>query len=452
MERRSFLTAGLAAAASAFIPLSACARLAATRQGRTRARRLGYGPLASVADETTGLPLLRLPSGFRYMTFGWTGDPMADSTPTPAAHDGMAAFEVGPGRTRLIRNHEVRLGSSARAVAPSTTYDPQAGGGTTTLDFDTASGKLISSHTSLAGTSVNCAGGPTPWGTWLTCEETMDQAGPTPASRPHGYVFEVPVVGAAAPEPLRAMGRFVHEATAVDPDTGIVYQTEDRGTAGLYRFTPRERGVLARGGRLEMLAIEGAPNYDTRTRQVPGKPLKVEWVEIERPDDPDNPDPMAVFNQGYAKGGAIFARLEGAWYGDDRIFVVSTSGGLLKLGQVFAFDPKEQELTLVFESPEPAVAQNIDNITMSPRGGLVLCEDGAPRPQRLHGMTTDGRIFPIAENNVLLDGRKNGFVGDFRTREFAGCVFSPDGTWLFVNAQSPGITFAITGDWEEGGL
>jgi uncharacterized protein len=131
---------------------------------------------------------------------------------------------------------------------------------------------------------------------------------------------------------------------------------------------------------------------------------------------------------------------------------VSTNGGRVKLGQVFAYDPEEKELTLIFESPSQEIARNLDNITVSPRGGLVVCEDGGPQPQRLHGMTQDGRIFPFAQNNIVLEGQKNGFKGDFRTREFAGATFSPDGNWLFVNAQSPGITFAITGDWASGGL
>lgn len=452
MERRSFFTAGLAAAAGALVPLSACARLASTRGGPRLTANAGLGPLAPVRDETTGLPLLWLAPGFRYLTFGWTGDAQSDGTPTPSSHDGMAAFAIGPGRTRLIRNHEVRLTVAPSASRTGPVYDPAAGGGTTTLDFDTSAGTLIASRNSLTGTSVNCAGGPTPWGSWLTCEETMDQRGRMRATRPHGYIFEVPLTGEAEPEPLRAMGRFVHEAVAVDPETGIVYETEDQLTAGLYRFTPNERGLLAKGGRLEMLAIERWPGYDTRTRQIAGKPLPVEWVEIERPDDPLDHTALAVFNQGLAKGGAIFGRLEGAWYGDGRIFIVSTSGGNVKMGQVFAYDPREKELTLIFESPAAEVARNIDNVTVGPRGSLVLCEDGGPQPQRVHALTRDGRIFPIAQNNIVLDGQKNGFTGDFRAREFAGATFSGDGRWLFVNAQSPGLTFAITGDWAAAGI
>lgn len=452
MERRHFLTAGLAATAGALLPLSACARLANTLGGPRLPASRALGPLAPVRDETTGLPLLWLPPGFRYLTMGWTGDAQDDGAPTPAAHDGMAAFAIGPGRARLIRNHEVRFAVAPSASAAGPVYDPSAGGGTTTLDFDTATGKLLSSRISIAGTSVNCAGGPTPWGSWLTCEETMDQSRFTRATRPHGYVFEVPLVGDAEPEPLRDMGRFVHEAVAVDPVTGIVYETEDQLLSGFYRFTPAVRGQLAKGGTLEMLAIDGSPYYDTRTRPRVGETLDAAWVLIDTPDDPLNPDRAAVFRQGYLKGGAIFGRLEGAWFGDGRIFIVSTNGGRVKMGQVFSYDPAEQEITLIFESPSAEVARNLDNICVSPRGALVVCEDGGPQPQRVHGLTRGGHIFPFAQNNIVLDGQVRGFKGDFRAREFAGATFSPDGTWLFVNAQSPGITFAITGDWASAGL
>lgn len=445
MDRRDLLKTALTA--GALLPLSSCARLATMFGGPRLPAHRALGPLAPVRDETTGLPLLWLPPGFRYLTIGWSGDAQDDDVPTPRFHDGMAAFAIGPGRTRLIRNHEVRLAAAPAASRSGPVYDAAAGGGTTTLDFDTATGKLLSSHVSLTGTSVNCAGGPTPWGSWLTCEETMDQSGRTRATRPHGYVFEVPLDGVAEPEPLTAMGRFVHEAVAIDPVTGIVYETEDTLMAGFYRFTPKERGLLAKGGTLEMLAIADRPHYDTRQGQRVGEPMKVAWVPIEKPDDPFDRDPAGVFRQGYLLGGAIFGRLEGAWYGDGMIFLVSTSGGDTKLGQVFAYDPAERELTLIFESPSQEVARNLDNITVSPRGSLIVCEDGGPQAQRVHVLSRDGHIMPFAQNNIVLAGEKNGFTGDFRVREFAGATFSPDGRWLFVNAQTPGITFAITGEW-----
>jgi secreted PhoX family phosphatase len=411
---------------------------------------VGYGPLLPVRDETTGLPLVSLPKGFKCISFGWTGDRLSDEGATPAAHDGMACFATErAGRVRLVRNHE--LGGGAPFVA-SPIYDPLAAGGTTNLTFDTGAGRLIDSRGSLAGTVRNCAGGPTPWGTWLTCEESV--AGPETEgkfTKPHGYIFDVPVEAGATAQPILAMGRFVHEAVAVDPATSIVYETEDADTSGLYRFVPARPRDLTAGGTLQMLAILDRPRMDLRRDQPKGVRYPVAWVDIAEPDRAhfEKTDGKGVFRQGLEAGGATFARLEGAWYGGGLIYFTSTSGGNARMGQVWELDPVREELRLVIESPGAEVLNMPDNICVSPRGGLLLCEDGTSNPC-LHGVTRDGRIFRFGRNTMVLAGERNGLAGDFRNREFAGACFSPDGQWLFVNIQTPGVTLAITGPWEAG--
>jgi len=443
MDRRSFLKTAAVGAAAA-VPFTAFIERGQAH-GRGRHRGVGYGPLAPVVDETTGLPLLLLPKGFSYVSFGWTGDLMTNGLPTPGSHDGMAAFGDRRHRVRLVRNHERGNGTPFSGAY----YDGGAAGGTTTLTFDTREGSLIETTDSLSGTLRNCAGGPTPWGSWMTCEETTASAG-----QPHGYVFDVPADGFGDATPIRDMGRFSHEALAVDPHTGYIYETEDAGgSSGFYRYVPSRRYRPATGGKLYMLKVKGQDLVNLGAGYENGTTFKVEWVPIEQPDDesPSMPGNF-VWAQGRELGAATFARLEGCWYGHDRmIYIVSTSGGTVGQGQIWVYDPKKERITLLFESPDAAVLNAPDNITVSPRGGLVLCEDGSGE-EFLHGLTVDGEIFKFAQNNVVLNGERNGIVGDFRGSEFAGACYSPDGDWLFTNAQSPGITFAITGPWRKGAL
>jgi uncharacterized protein len=354
LQRRQFLRqASLLGAAAFSVPLEAW--VARSRSGTAPGD--GYGPLTPVKDEATGLSLLELPSGFRYVTFGWTGDELVDGWRTPGAHDGMAAFAWRPGRVRLIRNHEVALGPALGAAA--LTYDPAAGGGTTTLEFDVTEGTWVSGRLSLGGTVRNCAGGPTPWRSWLTCEESLVQPGAGQAyTRRHGYVFEVPLDGAPTCEPIVAMGRFVHEAVAIDPASGIVYETEDARRAGLYRFLPKDRERLAEGGALEMLAMAGKPRFDTRKSQRVGMTYSIAWVPIEQPDRAhasERADGGGVFEQGWANGAATFARLEGACYSAGKVYVTATSGGDADMGQVWELDPARETIRLVYESPRAGV-------------------------------------------------------------------------------------------------
>lgn len=468
VARRHFLGGAAAAAAGAAVGVNPFAALAVSAAGGRRPRQAGlgeggYGPLSPVADRRDGVERLALPAGFSYLGFGFEGDPMSDGNPTPKAHDGMGAFALPNGNVRLVRNHEDR---DAPGVSPldgdsnRPFYDRLGPAGTTTLEVRTladGSVELVRDFVSLQGTIVNCAGGiHPPTQSWLTCEETtqgVSQGWP----EAHGFVFEVPAAanGPVQAVPLTAMGRFVHEATATDPRTGIVYETEDRGSSGFYRFLPEDPRNLAAGGTLQILAVEGRPGYDTRTGQTVGENLPVAWVDIPDPNPAAaETDPSAVFKQGLARGAAIFDRLEGAWYSDGEVFFNSTSGGEAGEGQVWNYRPNRRTgggvVRLMFESPAETVLDNPDNICVSPAGGILLCEDGDLPNLFTRGLTPDGRIFDFAQE--LETGR-----------EWCGATFSPDGDTLFINIQGDtsggdgnggnlGKTFAIWGPFERGAL
>jgi secreted PhoX family phosphatase len=415
-----------------------------------------YGPLAPVVDGTTGLPLIELPAGFKYWTYGWAGSRMTDGIATPRRHDGMAVVAVKGNQLALVRNHEIN-GLVPAAIPAPATYDPRAAGGCSTLLFDAFTGKWQASYMSLSGTQNNCAGGLTPWGSWLTCEETTT----TTNGVPHGFVFEVPGFGTAKPLPIKQMGRFSHEATATDPVTGYVYETEDATPSGFFRYRPNTYGKLLDGGVLEMLKVKGAHNFNfsginnVYPSFAHGTTWEVEWVPV------PNPEQTGCYARGAANGGAGFARLEGCWYDSGIVHFLSTSGGPARKGQVFEYDPRRETLTLILEAGAGSEEPNgIDNLTVSPRGGVILCEDGGHDPQRMLGMNSAGEYFEFARNAIQLNAGDIASLeaqfpgiasvlspGSYTGEEWCGACFHD--RWLFVNIQTPGITFAITGPWNE---
>ena len=482
VDRRNFLRMGLMGTAMASVGIMADSPAAGAAMLQQSLR--------TVAPRSASLigagPELALPVGFSYHTMGAFGSAMTDGYITPPIHDGMACFDAGDGTWRLVRNHELGEGNDIPAGTvigdPATAWDTKAPGGTVTLSVDASNAEYISSWISLNGTDTNCGGMPTPWGTWLTCEETTAGVN-SGRKKPHGYVFEVDPTEDASTftRPYRAMGRFLHEAGAVDPTTGVVYLTEDEGPDGFYRYIPDsytegEQPDL-RYGKLQMLRVPDQPLYNTIVGQTVGVSIACDWVTIEDPNPSDAEDnASAVFKQGRAKGGAKFLGGEGCTFRDGGVVFGSSDGGDAGLGQVWEYVPTDNigvpnekgELTLLFESTARGELDGPDNMCTSPGGGIIICEDGNLRNNRVLGLRPNGTMVKIAENLVGVqqhyleasgklydptvpdDGKSAGDGIGFS--EFAGPTFSPDGQWLFVNIQVPGITCAITGDWYSLGL
>lgn len=442
---------GLGSMAFAGLAARACAQAPAAGMNEVH----GYGPL--IRDPNN---LIDLPKGFSYRVISRFRNVMDDGHLVPNAADGMGAIALGKGKVALVRNHELsqadlRFGPFTRDVAKDfATYDRIADtrampipGGTTTLIYDMKTGQREAEWLSLCGTIRNCSGGITPWGSWLTCEENTTRAG-NGVGKDHGYVFEVPVRhrGLVDPVPLKAMGRFNHEAACVDPRTGIVYLTEDRADGLLYRFIPDEKGKLAKGGRLEALALSDDRIADTRNWSAvsiaKGQQHRARWVPLSNPESPDDDLRM----QGFAKGATLFARGEGIFWGDDELYFACTNGGAAKFGQIFRYRPasnegfvsKSQEtgmLELFLESTNPAFYNYGDNICVMPNGHLLVCEDQYTEivDNHLRAVNGAGQTYIVAKSHVQT--------------EFAGACFSPDGSTMFVNLYAPTTTLAIRGPW-----
>jgi secreted PhoX family phosphatase len=420
LSRRNFLTLlGASTATTAFLePLKHFYRRAEA------AVPLNVKRFGELVLDSQGI--FDLPKGFQYRILATSGKALTDGQAVPLAPDGMAAFPLPGGKTALICNHEIGLGSTPAAIAPKKyRYDNIAAGGTTTLVIN--SQREVEQHyVSLAGTIRNCAGGATPWGTWVSCEE--DVTTPTlsgSVQQKHGYNFEVSPTGIQPAVPLKAMGRFNHEAIAVDPATGYVYQTEDRNDSCIYRFRPNECHNLNSGGQLEALAIAGQPTLDTSKSFPLGELFPVDWIPLENVD----PDEDTLRYEAQAKGAAIFKRGEGMIYGQGKIYWTCTNGGNDNLGQIFAYQPATNELSLFVEATASGVLQYPDNLTLAPFGDLIVCEDGV-KPQYLYGVSPQGDCYHLGRN-ALNDS------------ELAGICFAPDGRTMFVNIQRPGLTLAI---------
>jgi secreted PhoX family phosphatase len=447
-NRRQF-TLGVTGTAFAGL-LGACTSTPVAEPGR---KPRAYGPLV---PDPNGL--LDLPEGFSYRVISAFGDRMDDGLVVPDSFDGMGCIPLSRNQVALVRNHELtatqqQLGplNGIQGANPPT-YDRNAAGvalpgGTTTLVYDLSTKKVVRQNLSLMGTIRNCAGGTTPWGSWLTCEEDLTRAGPR-VNKDHGWVFEVPATARTAiePVPLKALGRFNHEAAAIDPRTGIVYLTEDRNDGLLYRLIPEAKGELMRGGRLQALAFVEAGLTDSRNLEgvkvTPRKWYETRWIDLDQPESPEDD----LRKRGNAQGAVLFARGEGIHMGDGELYFACTSGGAAKVGQVMRYRPSRFEgrpeerrepgrLEIFLESPGIEEYNFGDNLTVAPNGHLMVCEDQYTRNvnNHLRGVTPAGQPYDFGRLHTQT--------------ELAGACYSPDGSTLFVNVYSPGKTLAITGPW-----
>ncbi|WP_406079191.1 alkaline phosphatase PhoX [Micromonospora sp. NBC_00858] len=455
ISRRNLLRSG-AAGGLGIVFAGSIEAIAGSGAAQAARGSVGYGALVPDAAK-----LLSLPPGFSYKIVAQAGVTLLESgEPTPSDADGTGFFRSQNGGV-LVNNHEIGGDEPYGVPAlPGLTYDPGARGGTTNIEVD-SDGNRVREYVSVAGTVQNCAGGITPWGTWLTCEETEQRAGGA-FQKDHGYVFEVDAFDREAnknPVPLKFLGRFAHEAVAVDPDTHAIYETEDAGGPnGLYfRWTP-PAGFRGGKGALRALALslggdtagtlqamncfKGSKHIaDLAEATQPGTRYNVTWVEV--PDR--NGTAVSVRKQFTDDQVTRSHKLEGAWWSDGGAYFVASfarhdDGSVNEHdGQVWFYDPKSETITLktIFGvNSDPDQDTNYDgpdNITVSPYGGVILAEDGEGL-SHLVGVTDEGKAYPIGRNEL-------------NTSEFTGPTFSEDGKILYANIQTPGYVFAITGPW-----
>lgn len=402
--------------------------------------------------------ILDLPPGFSYKIVSQFGQTMSDGRRVPNSADGMGCTVLPDGRLCLMRNHELGADELRHGACPvgisgdAAAFDCyRAGsgealpGGVSTIILDPASLAVEEQYLSLVGTIYNCAGGITPWGTWLSCEEDVSRGGGL-HKEDHGWVFEIPVAPGKlmTAEPIKAMGRFNHEAAVVDPRSGAVYMTEDRQDSLFYRFVPTVPGQLARGGRLQALALADTALADTRNwarrTLATGGWHDARWIDL---DDVESPKDD-LRKRGARAGATVFARGEGIHGGDGEIYFTCTSGGPARRGQIMRYRPSPVEgkaaevaqpgqLQLFVETTDPAHFSFGDNLSIAPNGDLMVCEDrrGSRPDNYLRGVTPEGTVYPFARVSAAT--------------KVSGVCFAPDGKTMFLNLYNPARTIAVRG-------
>lgn len=370
--------------------LIACGRPLLASNGAPPASGLNVRPVALAHSGVDGL---LLPEGFAARVIARSGRPVGDSDyawhPAP---DGGAVFAAGDGGWIYVSNSEMLDGR----------------GGVSAVRFD-AGGGIRDAYPLLTGTSGNCAGGLTPWGTWLSCEEM-----------PRGRVWECDPLGELSPRVLPALGEFMHEAVVVDPDRLQLYLTEDRWDGRFYRFTPDRAtdGIpdLTRGT-LEMARVRNLPEG------------LVDWHPVVDPAGGRVPTRHQVPDSTPFRGG------EGAWYADRLVYFTTKHDN-----RVWAYDIDDELMTLVYDDdffPDP-VLTGVDNVTVSQAGTIYVAEDGGN--MEIVAINPGREVFPIL--------RLAGHAGS----EITGPAFDPTGSRLYFSSQrgaaglsQHGVTYEVTG-------
>ena len=398
LSRRSFIQSGaVAGAALAFGPAFWREALEASADPA----RIGNGPYGPLGPpDANGI---RLPEGFRSRVIAQAGQSVDGTGYTwPVFPDGGASFPTGDGGWILVINSE---------LPPDAELPFQTGnGGASAIRFR-SDGTIASAYRILDGTSTNCAGGKTPWGTWLSCEEHRA-----------GRVWECDPTGQRGAGVHPAMGVFSHEAACVDEVGKRVYLTEDESDGLFYRFTPRRYPDLS-AGRLEAAIVRGDGS--------------VRWAAVPDPSASQTPTRQQV------PGATQFRRAEGIWIDSGFVYLATTADH-----KVHCYNTVLEEIELLYDGEalgRDAPLRQVDNVTAAPSGDVFVCEDtGEDDPLDIGIITPEGEVARF----LKVTGSQHTGAGGPISSELTGVNFDPSGTRMYFSSQrgfGTGVTYEITG-------